>query len=179
MAQVLTRGGGQDRAPAAATSRSTAGTPLLWGGIIALLVVTGLTVRGESLRLNFLQVVLVASAVGEAVGGTLGVFRPRWFAEQNGRPYDPAYHGVSQDFGFYNLTTALLFALAAVDPKRLVGVIVALIALYAGHGVTHIFRYFGLYYGGGGPIPTRTQQAELRDGLTLLASVTGMVLFFP
>jgi hypothetical protein len=142
-------------------------------------VAADLTVGGPSLRLSILRLVLLASALGEAVGGSLGIFWPRWFAEQNGRTYDPAYHGVSQDFGFYNLTTALLFTLAAVDPKRLVGVVAALTALYAVHGVSHIFRYFGLYYGGGGPIPTRSQQAELRDGLTLLASVTGMVLFFP
>ena len=123
--------------------------------------------------------VLILAAAGEAVGGCLGVFRPRWFAERNGRPYDPAYHGVSQDFGFYNVAVASLFALAALDPKRNTAVLEVGIALYAVHGITHVLRYFGLYYGGGTPIPTRPQQAELRDALTLLAGAIGMVLFFP
>ena len=53
------------------------------------------------------------------------------------------------------------------------------VVLYTVHGVTHILRYFGLYYGGGTPIPTRPQVFELRDGLQLVAAATGMVLFFP
>jgi hypothetical protein len=86
---------------------------------------------------------------------------------------------VSQDFGFYNLAFALLLGLAALKPTTSTLVIVVAIALYAIHGVTHTFRYFGLYYGGGTRIPTRPQALEMRDGLQLVAAATGMVLFFP
>jgi hypothetical protein len=156
-----------------------AGTPLLWGAVIALTVIAHFTLAAEALRLDALRGILVLLAAGEALGGSFAVFRPRWFAERNGRPYDPAYHGVSQDFGFYNLALALLFVLAACDPERSTTVLAVTIALYTIHGVTHVFRYFGFYYGGGTVIPTRAQQLEMRDGLTLLAGATGMILFFP
>ena len=119
-------------------------------------------------------------ALGEALlGGFSQIFRQRQSCEREGRPYDPAFHGVMQDFGFYNLAFAALFGLAALDPARSTIVIAVAIAFYTIHGLTHVFRYFGLYYGGGTRILTRPQQFELRDGLTLVAAATGMVLFFP
>ncbi|SRR6266481_3204802 len=151
----------------------------LWGVLIALIVVANMTLVDEVIRLNVLRVILVLTAVGEGVGSANGVFRPRWFAERNGRPYDPAYHGVSQDFGFYNGAFALLLVLAAIKPTTSGVAIVVAIALYSIHGITHVFRYFGLYYGEGTPIPTRPQAFEMRDGLQLLAAAIGMVLFFP
>jgi hypothetical protein len=154
-------------------------TLLLWGAIIASIVVADLTLTSQSIRLNALRVVLTLAAAGEGLGGTFGALRPRWFAEQNGRPYDPAYHGVSQDFGFYNLAFALLFILAVLNPGNARIPIATAVALYTVHGVTHMFRYFGLYYGGGTPISTRPQALELRDGLQLVAAATGMVLFLP
>ena len=154
-------------------------TGLFGGGMIALIVFLDLAVSEKSARLAVLRGILILAAVGEGLGGTFGVFRPRWFNERIGRPYSPAYHGVVQDFGFYNLTFALLFALAALDPTRGTIVIAAAISLYTIHGLTHIFRCFGLYYGGGTPIPTRPPHFELRDGLTLIAPATGMLLFFP
>ncbi len=102
---------------------------------------------------------------------------PRWFAERNGRPYAPDYHGVSQDFGFYNLGFALLFGLAASDPLASVNVIAIASVVYVIHGLTHVLRYFGLYYGDGTPIPTRPQAFEMRDGLQLLAAAVGMMPF--
>jgi hypothetical protein len=151
----------------------------LWGAIIALIIGAHFTLAAEWIRLAVLRGVLILVATGEGVGGSFGVFRPRWFAERNGRPYDPAYHGVSQDFGLYNLAFALLFGLAALDPEGSTTVIAAAILLYTSHGLTHMFRYFGRYYGGGTPIPTRPQQLEMRDGLTLIAGACGMALFFP
>jgi hypothetical protein len=151
----------------------------LWGAAVALIVVAHLVVANAPLRLTMLRGVLLLAAAGEAVGGTFGVFRPRWLAERNGRPYDPAYHGVSQDFGFYNLAFAALFTLAALDPRNGAVVIAVAIASYAVHGVTHVLRYFGLYYGGGAALPTRPQQIELQQGLQLIAAATGMLLFFP
>jgi hypothetical protein len=74
---------------------------------------------------------------------------------------------------------ALLLALAAFDPEKHTAVIGVAIASYTVHGMTHILRSFGWYYGGGAPIPSRPQQFELRDGLQLLAAATGMLLFFP
>ena len=149
------------------------------GALIALILVANFALADASIRLNVLRGILVLAAVGEGLGGSFGVFRPRWFAERNGRPFDPAYHGVSQDFGFHNLAFALLFGLAALDPMRNTSVIAVAIGSYTVHGVTHVFRYFGLYYGGGTPIPTRPQQIELQQGLELIAAATGMVLFFP
>ena len=150
-----------------------------WGAVIAVIVVAHLTLAAESIRRDVLRGVLILAAAGEGLGGSFGVFRPRWFAERNGRPYDPAYHGVSQDCGLYNLAFALLLALAALDPASSARLIAVVVALYAVHGVTHVFRYVGLYYGGGTPIPTRPQSMEMRDGLQLVAAATGMVLFFP
>ena len=152
---------------------------LLGSIVIGLVVLAHLALSAESARLAMLRVVLVFSAVGEMLGGVSNVFRCRSFAESNGRPYHPAYHGVMQDFGFYNLAFVGLFGLAALDPARSAPVIGVAIALYTLHAGSHVFRYFGLYYGGGTPIPTRPQRVELRDGLTLVAAVTGMVLFFP
>jgi hypothetical protein len=86
---------------------------------------------------------------------------------------------VTQDFGLYNLGFALLFGLAALDPMRTTGVIAVAVALYAIHGATHVFRYFGLYYAGGTPIPTRPQVFEMRDVLQLIAAAIGMFLFSP
>ena len=118
-------------------------------------------------------------AAGEAVGAFAGVFRARRMAEPTGRPYDPAYHGVRQDFGFYNLAMALLFVLCAANPERNVVVLPAAILLYAVHGGTHLLRYFGLYYGGETPIPTRPRHFELRDALPLLVALAGVLIFYP
>jgi hypothetical protein len=156
-----------------------AGTPLLWGAVIALAVIAHFALAAESLRLGVLRGIVILLAAGEALGGSFAVFRPRWFAERNGRPYDPAYHGVSQDFGYYHLAFALLFGFAAYDPKRSTTFLAVAATFYAIHGGTHVLRYFGWYYGGGTPIPTRAQQLEMRDGLTPLAGATGMILFFP
>ena len=173
-------GGAEPRKAHASKSRGKASAAALFrAALIALVVITNFTLADPSLRLGVLRTILLFAAAGEAVGGCFGVFRPRWLAERNGRPYDPAYHGVSQDFGFYNLAFALLFTLAAVEPKRSTIVIAVGMASYAAHGVTHVFRYFGLYYGGGEPIPTRPQLIELQKGLELIAAATGMALFFP
>src|SRR5262245_17382548 len=93
-------------------------TLLVWGGPIVLVVIAHFTFEDRLLRVNVLRGILISAAAGEALGGTFCVFCPRRFAERNGRPYHPAYHGVSQDFGFYNLSYALLFAVAALDPGR-------------------------------------------------------------
>jgi len=159
--------------------KKTLRTGLFWGALIALIVFLDFALSEDSIRLDVLRGILILAAVGEVFGGTFGVFRPRWFNEENGRPYSPAYHGVVQDFGFYNLTFALLFTLTALDPTRGTIVIAAGIVLYTVHGLTHVFRYFGMYYGGGTAIPTRPLRFELRDGLTLIAPATGMLLFFP
>lgn len=156
-----------------------AGTLLLWGAIITSIMVAHVTLAAESIRLDVLRGVLISAAAGESLGGIFGAIRPRWFAERNGRPYDPAYHGVSQDFGLYNLAFALLLGLTALNPAKNAIPIAVAIALYAAHGVSHLLRYFGVYYGGGAPLPTRPQALELRDGLQLVAAATGMVLFFP
>jgi hypothetical protein len=52
------------------------------------------------------------------------------------------------------------------------------IVLYAVHGGTHLLRYFGLYYGGETPIPTRPRYFELRD-VPLLVALAGILLFYP
>jgi hypothetical protein len=171
----------QTERPRAHGQQSAAKMPagLLWGAAIALIVAAHFAVANATLRLTMLRGILLLAAAGEALGGTFGVFRPRWLAERNGRPYDPAYHGVSQDFGFYNLAFAALFTLAAFDPRRGAAVIAVAIASYTVHGATHVFRYFGLYYGGGAPLPTRPQQIELQQGLQLMAAAVGMLLFFP
>jgi hypothetical protein len=88
---------------------------LLWTVLAVLLVVLSVTLGG-SLRPTLLKAVLVLTAVGEALAFVSNSFRPRQFAELNGRPFDLAFHGVMQDFGFYNLAFAGLLALAALDP---------------------------------------------------------------
>jgi hypothetical protein len=154
-------------------------TAMIWGGLLLLAVAAGLTVKDEPLRRRGLQVVLLLMAAGEGLGGFVGVFRARRMAEPTGRPYDPAYHGVRQDFGFYNLAMALLFALCAANPERNAVVLPAAIVLYAVHGGTHLLRYFGLYYGGEVSVPTRPRYFELRDALPLLVGLAGILIFYP
>jgi hypothetical protein len=154
-------------------------TAITWGGVLLLLVAARLTVNDDTMRRHGLQVVLLLMAAGEGLGAFIGIFRARRMAEPTGRPYDPAYHGVRQDFGFYNLAMALLFVLCAANPARNIVVLPAAIALYAVHGGTHLLRYFGLYYGGETPIPTRPRHFELRDALPLLVALAGILLFYP
>ena len=154
-------------------------TALVWGGVLLALVTAGFIAKDEPTRRHGLQVVLLLMAAGEGLGAYIGVFRARRMAEPTGRPYDPAYHGVRQDFGFYNLAMALFFLLCAANPERNVVVLPAAILLYAVHGGTHLLRYFGLYYGGETPIPTRPRHFELRDALPLLVAVAGLLLFYP
>jgi hypothetical protein len=167
----------------ASTTEPTTGaalkTTVLWGGLLLVLVSAGLLGKDESTRRHGLQAVLLLMAAGEAVGAFVGVFWARRMAEPTGRPYDPAYHGVRQDFGFYNLAMALLFALCAVNPERNVAVLAAAVVLYAVHGGTHLLRYFGLYYGGEVPVPTRPRHFELRDALPLLVALAGILIFYP
>ncbi|HUI25284.1 MAG TPA: hypothetical protein VL403_04300, partial [Candidatus Kryptonia bacterium] len=163
----------------AGAAKRTAIEALVWGIAVGLLTVANYGFPDPAVRLNILRGILILAAAGEALGSAAGVLQPRWFTERNGRPYDPAYHGVTQDFGFYNLGFALLFGLAARDPMRNTSVIALAIAVYAIHAATHVFRYFGLYYGGGTPIPTRPQMFEMRDGLQLAAAAIGMFLFWP
>lgn len=159
--------------------RATFKTGFLWGGLVLLVSIAGFAVQDASVRLQILSGLLILMAAGEGLAAFLNVFQARWFAERNGRLYDPAYHGVMQDFGFYNFAMALLFATAAIDPVRNIVVLWVAIAFYLIHGMTHILRYLGLYYGGETSIPTRPRHFELRDGLQLIFAVSGMVLFFP
>src|SRR2546430_16046845 len=102
----------------------------VWSGVVLVLVSARFLAKDEPSRRLGLQAVLTLMAAGEAVGAFAGVFRARRMAEPTGRPYDPAYHGVRQDFGFYNLAMALLFALCAVNPERNIVVLPAAIVLY-------------------------------------------------
>ena len=168
----------QESMPATANSAAVK-TVLIWGGVLSLVVTARFMANDEPTRRHGLQAVLMLMAAGEAVGAFAGVFRARRMAEPTGRPYDPAYHGVRQDFGFYNLAMALLFVLCAVNPERNAVVLPAAMVLYAVHGGTHLLRYFGLYYGGETPIPTRPRHLELRDALPLLVALAGILLFYP
>ncbi len=147
---------------------------------LAIVVVTvGLhvAVTDVSSRVHVLRVVLALMATGEGAAAVSQIFRARRFSEGNGRPYDPAHHGVLQDFGFYNLALAALFALVALDPPRYPLVIGVALGLYAIHGATHLLRYLGLRYGG--EPATRAREFELRDALPLVAAAIGLALFFP
>ena len=150
----------------------------IWAALLAVVLALYFA-TGSAVHLALLRALLILTAVGEALAFMSNSLRPRRFAEQCGRPYDPAYHGVMQDFGFYNLAFALLLVLAAFDPPRYALPIGVVIASYLVHAGTHVLRYFGLYFGGGQPIPTRPRAFELRDGLQLLVPAFGMVLFFP
>jgi purine-cytosine permease-like protein len=75
---------------------------LVWAILAVLLVILSVTLVGY-VRLAVLKAVLVLTAIGEALAFVSNSFRPRRFAEQNRRPFHPALHGVTQDFGFYNL----------------------------------------------------------------------------
>lgn len=154
-------------------------TILVWPVLVALLLTAGFTLEEGFLRSALLRLVLVGMALGEALGAFLQIFRARLSAPLNGRTYSPDYHDVQQDFGFYNLAFAILFTLAALEPERNSGLIAVAILFYAIHGVTHLLRYLGLYYGGGGPLATRPRRLELRDALVLLTPALGLALFFP
>jgi hypothetical protein len=151
---------------------------LVWVLLAVLLVVLSATLGGH-VRLTLLKAVLVLTAVGEALAFVSNSFRPRRFAEQNGRPFQPAFHGVMQDFGFYNLAFAGLLALAALDPRSNRGLLGVITVSYLMHALAHVLRYFGLYFGGGHSILTRPRTLELRDGLQLIVPALGILLFFP
>ncbi len=158
---------------------ATAKSAAPWVALLLLVVAAGLAVNDESMRLKALRTVLVLMAAAEGMAGFMYVFRARRMAERAGRPYAPAYHGVMQDFGFYNLAMALLLALCALEPGRNIVVLRATIALYAVHGGTHVLRYFGYYFGGEARIPTRARRLELRDALQLVVALAGMLVFYP
>ena len=86
----------------------------IWGLLLVVLLSTHLLTTDDHLRVAVLRGILVLTALAEALAFLSYGFRPRQFSEQCGRPYDPAYHGVMQDFGFYNLGFALLLGLAAL-----------------------------------------------------------------
>jgi hypothetical protein len=145
--------------------------------LILLAVATGsFCLRGASLQYEALRIVLVLMAAGEALAAFMLVFRARRMAEVAGRPYSAAYHGLVQDFGFYNLAMATLFVLCAVDPEGNRVALPVAIGLYALHGGTHLLRYFGLYYGGETSIPTRPPGHELRDALPLLVALAALLV---
>ena len=147
---------------------------LLVGFPIARFLITD-----AALRVSILRCLLSVIALAEALAFLSQELRPRRFAERNGRPYDAAYHGVMQDFGFYNLGFALLLGFAAMNPEGSRITIGVLIASYAAHAATHFLRYLGVYFGGGHPIPTRPPAFEARDGLQLAVAAAGMLAFFP
>jgi hypothetical protein len=165
-----------------ARPRAEAGrvSPVFWGTVIALAVLANLIASDPSTRLRMLRALLLVLALAEALLGFVPqAFYPRRACEREGRPYDPAYHGVVQDFGFYNLAFASLFIFAALDPGRSGAVIAVAIGLYALHGLTHVLRSFGIYYGGGTSLPTRPPALELDQGLMLLAGAAALALFRP
>jgi hypothetical protein len=166
----------QSASPDTPSGGTTGG--LFWAALLAVVLALYFA-TGSAVHLSLLRALLILTAVGEALAFVSNSLRPRRFAEQCGRPYDPAYHGVMQDFGFYNLAFALLLLLAAFDPPRYAMVIGVVVASYVIHAGTHVLRYFGFYFGGGDPIPTRPKTFELRDGLQLLVPALGMLLFFP
>ena len=152
-----------------------------WSWAVLLLLVTGagLALKDVWLRQEALRAVLVLMAAGEGTAGFMYVFRAPRMVERAGRPYAAAYHGVMQDFGFYNLTMAVLLSLCALEPGRNLVILRAAIALYAVHGGTHVLRYLGHYYGGETRIPTRARRLELRDALQLIVALAGMLAFYP
>jgi len=152
---------------------------VVWVLLAAALVAANWLVTDPDARLLVLRVLLGATAAGELLAFVSNSLRPRQFAERCGRPYDPAYHGVMQDFGFYNLGFALLLGVSAFDPARATIPIGVVIAIYVVHAGAHLLRYLGVYFGGGHAIPTRPRGFELRDGLQLLAPAVGLALFFP
>jgi hypothetical protein len=158
-----------------ATTRSVAP----WVALLLIVVAVGLSVNDESTRDTALRTVLALTAVAEATAGFTYVFLARRMAERGGRPYAAAYHGVMQDFGFYNLTMALLLLLCAADPASRLVVLWAAIALYSVHGATHLLRCLGYYYGGETRVPTRPPHLELRDAMQLLVALAGMLVFYP
>ncbi len=151
----------------------------IWGLLLVVLLSTHLLMTEDHLRVTVLRGILVLTALAEALAFLSYEFRPRQFSEQCGRPYDPAYHGVMQDFGFYNLAFAVLLGFAALDPRSSTITIAVIVASYVVHASTHFLRYLGVYFGGGHPIPARPQAYELRDGLQLSVPAVGMLLFLP
>src|SRR5262245_27537715 len=99
-----------------ATQDSLRATPpkhmLLFGAVFISAVIVSL-VAEDMLRRYALQGVLILMAAGEGFAGYVQVFRASHMSDYTGRPYAAAYHGVVQDFGFYNLTMSLLLAISA------------------------------------------------------------------
>src|SRR5262245_11375668 len=152
-------------------------TVVVWGVLLVVVVTAGIVTADAAARRAALRAVLVLMALGEGAGAFVGMFLARRMAAPTGRPYDPAYHGVRQDFGFYNLAMALLLVLCAFDPERNAVVLTGAVVLYAVHGGTHLLRYLGVYYGGETAVATRPRHMELRDAAPLLVALAGVLVF--
>src|SRR5262245_26186944 len=148
-----------------------------WSSVIVVALIASFLVPEGPLRSSVLRAILLLMAAGEAAAGVLQVFRARQAATMAGRTYSASYHGLVQDFGFYNLAMAALFVLGAIDPARDRVVLPVAMLLYGVHGGTHLLRAFGIYYGGEARIATRPAAYEMRDGLPLLAALAGLLLF--
>lgn len=148
-------------------------------GVTAILLLSGLSyaVTDVNMRVHVLRGILALVGLGEGAAAIAYIFNARHFSERNGRAYSAVYHGMMQDFGFYNLAIALLCMLTAIDPVANVAGIWVILVLYAVHGVTHLLRYFGFFYGG--ESPNRPREFESSDALPLIVALAGVVLFFP
>src|SRR2546422_1689896 len=102
---------------AARTSITAAAKPAMVGrGLLLVVGGAGLSIRDEPMRRVGLRVVVSLMAAGEAFAAFMQVFRARRLSAVTGRPYDAAYHGMVQDFGFYNLAMGLMLGLCAANP---------------------------------------------------------------
>ena len=158
-------------------TRASVPMVVAWSTIVLVALIGRYLVPDGPMRSGALRAILVLMAVGEAAAGVLQVFRARQAAAMAGRTYSASYHGLVQDFGFYNLAMAALFVLGAVDPPRNRVVLPVAMLLYGMHGGTHVLRAFGIYYGGETAIATRPAAYEMRDALPLLAALAGLLLF--
>ena len=159
------------------TMRSPAKTIAIGVAATILLSVLSYAVTGVSMRVHILRGILVLVGMGEGAAAVAYIFNARRFSERNGRPYSAVYHGMMQDFGFYNLAIALLCMLTAIDPVVNVAGIWVIMVLYTVHGVTHLLRYFGLFIGG--ETRSRPREFESNDALPLIVALAGITLFFP
>src|SRR5262245_29529626 len=148
-----------------------------WSSVIVVALIASSLVPEGPRRVSVLRAILLLMAAGETAAGILQVFLGRQAATMAGRTYSASYHGLVQDFGFYNLAMATLFVLGAVDPGRNRVVLPVAMLLYGVHGGTHVLRAFGIYYGGERAIATRPPAYEMRDGLPLVAALVGLLLF--
>ncbi len=159
-----------------AQAREATAKPATSLALLAMLVagIAGafaIAVESDASRALVLSGFLLLLAGSEGFFGVSSLFWPRRSATGSHAIY------VRQHVGIYNLFAVLIYVLAALDPVENLGMVQAAIALYVVHAGYELCCYFGL--ASAAERSFKPRKAYLIDGITLLALIFPVVIFYP